>query len=246
MLCLPIRPHRINPTLRMPFRRSRRPSDQASGFKSARSARVVAARCAATGRARAAAGQAGDTGASAAAEEGNEALPAAEHPRPTLARARSRVSRGRGRVVVRQFDGLGDGRRPGSGTGSGHARHGPRGEGPPRRRVRRPAGPQPGRRSAASIRRRRRPRAPSSSSSSPNSTPTKDSTSCRARPPRSTIGNWDDVTEGQIVDVTVTGSNKGGLECQIAGCAASFRWVSFRCTASNTRKTTSASGWPAS
>ncbi|MCH7753002.1 MAG: S1 RNA-binding domain-containing protein [Planctomycetes bacterium] len=31
------------------------------------------------------------------------------------------------------------------------------------------------------------------------------------------IGNWDDVAEGQIVDVTVTGSNKGGLECQIAG-----------------------------
>lgn len=31
------------------------------------------------------------------------------------------------------------------------------------------------------------------------------------------IGNWDDVNEGQIVEVTVTGSNKGGLECQIAG-----------------------------
>ncbi len=31
------------------------------------------------------------------------------------------------------------------------------------------------------------------------------------------VGNWDDVAEGQIVDVTVTGSNKGGLECQIAG-----------------------------
>lgn len=30
------------------------------------------------------------------------------------------------------------------------------------------------------------------------------------------IGNWDDVNEGQIVEVTVTGSNKGGLECQIA------------------------------
>jgi small subunit ribosomal protein S1 len=31
------------------------------------------------------------------------------------------------------------------------------------------------------------------------------------------IGNWEDVTEGQIIEVTVTGSNKGGLECQIAG-----------------------------
>ncbi len=31
------------------------------------------------------------------------------------------------------------------------------------------------------------------------------------------IGNWEDVQEGQIVEVTVTGSNKGGLECQIAG-----------------------------
>lgn len=30
------------------------------------------------------------------------------------------------------------------------------------------------------------------------------------------IGNWDDVNEGQIVEVTVTGSNKGGLECQVA------------------------------
>lgn len=31
------------------------------------------------------------------------------------------------------------------------------------------------------------------------------------------IGNWDDVQLGQIVEVTVTGANKGGLECQIAG-----------------------------
>ncbi len=31
------------------------------------------------------------------------------------------------------------------------------------------------------------------------------------------VGNWEDVEEGQVVDVTVTGSNKGGLECQIAG-----------------------------
>jgi predicted RNA-binding protein with RPS1 domain len=30
------------------------------------------------------------------------------------------------------------------------------------------------------------------------------------------VGNWDEVREGQIVEVTVTGSNKGGLECQIA------------------------------
>ena len=31
------------------------------------------------------------------------------------------------------------------------------------------------------------------------------------------IGNWDEVEEGQIVTVTVTGSNKGGLECQVSG-----------------------------
>ena len=31
------------------------------------------------------------------------------------------------------------------------------------------------------------------------------------------IGNWDEVVEGQIIEVTITGSNKGGLECQTAG-----------------------------
>jgi len=31
------------------------------------------------------------------------------------------------------------------------------------------------------------------------------------------VGNWDEVQEGQIVEVSVTGSNKGGLECQLAG-----------------------------
>jgi small subunit ribosomal protein S1 len=31
------------------------------------------------------------------------------------------------------------------------------------------------------------------------------------------VGNWDEVHEGQIIEVTVTGANKGGLECQIAG-----------------------------
>jgi predicted RNA-binding protein with RPS1 domain len=31
------------------------------------------------------------------------------------------------------------------------------------------------------------------------------------------VGNWDEVSEGQIIEVTVTGSNKGGLECQVAG-----------------------------
>src|SRR4051795_1782268 len=31
------------------------------------------------------------------------------------------------------------------------------------------------------------------------------------------VGNWDEVTEGQIIEVTVTGANKGGLECQVAG-----------------------------
>ena len=31
------------------------------------------------------------------------------------------------------------------------------------------------------------------------------------------VGNWDEVQVGQIVDVTITGSNKGGLECQLSG-----------------------------
>lgn len=31
------------------------------------------------------------------------------------------------------------------------------------------------------------------------------------------IGNWDEVAEGQIVEVTITGTNKGGLECQVSG-----------------------------
>jgi small subunit ribosomal protein S1 len=31
------------------------------------------------------------------------------------------------------------------------------------------------------------------------------------------IGNWDEVHEGQTVDVLITGHNKGGLECQVAG-----------------------------
>jgi ribosomal protein S1 len=31
------------------------------------------------------------------------------------------------------------------------------------------------------------------------------------------VGNWNEVSEGQIIEVTVTGSNKGGLECQVAG-----------------------------
>ena len=30
------------------------------------------------------------------------------------------------------------------------------------------------------------------------------------------VGNWDEVQEGQLVDVTITGANKGGLECQVA------------------------------
>lgn len=34
------------------------------------------------------------------------------------------------------------------------------------------------------------------------------------------IGNWDEVSEGQIIEVTVTGANKGGLECQVAGIRA--------------------------
>ena len=31
------------------------------------------------------------------------------------------------------------------------------------------------------------------------------------------VGNWSEVSEGQIIEVTVTGANKGGLECQVAG-----------------------------
>lgn len=30
------------------------------------------------------------------------------------------------------------------------------------------------------------------------------------------VGNWDEVEEGQIVDATITGVNKGGLECQVS------------------------------
>jgi small subunit ribosomal protein S1 len=31
------------------------------------------------------------------------------------------------------------------------------------------------------------------------------------------VGNWDEVRDGQIIEVTITGSNKGGLECQVSG-----------------------------
>ncbi|QDU54206.1 30S ribosomal protein S1 [Aeoliella mucimassa] len=31
------------------------------------------------------------------------------------------------------------------------------------------------------------------------------------------VGNWEDVEEGQVIEVTVTGVNKGGLECQVSG-----------------------------
>jgi small subunit ribosomal protein S1 len=31
------------------------------------------------------------------------------------------------------------------------------------------------------------------------------------------VGNWDEVSVGQIIEVTVTGTNKGGLECQVSG-----------------------------
>lgn len=31
------------------------------------------------------------------------------------------------------------------------------------------------------------------------------------------VGNWDEVSVGQIIEVTITGKNKGGLECQVAG-----------------------------
>jgi small subunit ribosomal protein S1 len=31
------------------------------------------------------------------------------------------------------------------------------------------------------------------------------------------VGNWDEVSEGQIIEVAITAANKGGLECQVAG-----------------------------
>lgn len=31
------------------------------------------------------------------------------------------------------------------------------------------------------------------------------------------IGDWDEVSEGQVIEVNITGANKGGLECQVAG-----------------------------
>ena len=31
------------------------------------------------------------------------------------------------------------------------------------------------------------------------------------------VGNWNEVEVGQLVEVTITGANKGGLECQLAG-----------------------------
>ena len=31
------------------------------------------------------------------------------------------------------------------------------------------------------------------------------------------VGNWDEVEVGQIIDVSITGHNKGGLECQVSG-----------------------------
>jgi small subunit ribosomal protein S1 len=31
------------------------------------------------------------------------------------------------------------------------------------------------------------------------------------------VGNWDEVHEGQVIDVNITGHNKGGLECQVSG-----------------------------
>lgn len=31
------------------------------------------------------------------------------------------------------------------------------------------------------------------------------------------VGNWDEVSVGQVIEVTITGANKGGLECQVSG-----------------------------
>jgi small subunit ribosomal protein S1 len=31
------------------------------------------------------------------------------------------------------------------------------------------------------------------------------------------VGNWNEISEGQVIEVNITGANKGGLECQVAG-----------------------------
>jgi small subunit ribosomal protein S1 len=31
------------------------------------------------------------------------------------------------------------------------------------------------------------------------------------------VGDWSDVAEGQVLDVAITGANKGGLECEVSG-----------------------------
>jgi ribosomal protein S1 len=31
------------------------------------------------------------------------------------------------------------------------------------------------------------------------------------------VGNWSEISEGQVIEVNITGANKGGLECQVAG-----------------------------
>ena len=146
-----------------------------------------------------------------------EALSAAEHPRSAFARARGRVPGGGRRDVVRRLDAVGDGRR--AADGDWH----------PRR-----ASPAASPRFTATTcsstcraaarawcrcdnSRRRRPRARSSSWSSRKFNADEGLYELSRPNVAVEVGNWEDVHEGQIVDVTVTGSNKGGLECQIAG-----------------------------
>ena len=61
------------------------------------------------------------------------------------------------------------------------------------------------------------------------------------------VGNWDEVTEGQVVEVTITGRNKGGLECQVAGIRGFIPdGPGFDVPRRGSRRSSSASGWPAS
>ena len=107
--------------------------------------------------------------------------------------------------------------RGGARAAAGSARHRPRRQDQPRRCVRRSRRPQSGRRAAAAIRRQ----PPAEGAEVELLVVRFDADEGLYELSRPTaavdVGNWDEVREGQIVEVTVTGSNKGGLECQIAG-----------------------------
>jgi small subunit ribosomal protein S1 len=60
------------------------------------------------------------------------------------------------------------------------------------------------------------------------------------------VGNWDEVHEGQIVEVNVTGSNKGGLECQIAGIRGFIPMGQVSIYRVENPEELVASAWPAS